>query len=91
MLLLAIYPTFNLRHDYNRMEQYDRFEIPNLVLDSIKKDNDLSQITIICSDILVYQNIVNEKMKNLNQMKMKLEVNHILKRMKTFHLLALKI
>jgi hypothetical protein len=61
LLLLAIYPTFSLRSDYNRMEQYDRFEIPNLVLKSIKKDNDLSQVTIICSDVLVYQNIVNDK------------------------------
>ena len=43
------------------MEQYDRFEIPNLVLESINKDYDLSQATIICFDVLVFQNIVNDK------------------------------
>ncbi len=37
------------------------FIIPNLVLESINKDNDLSQTTIICSDVLVYQNLVNDK------------------------------
>lgn len=61
LLLLSIYLTFNLRRQYNRMEQYDRFEIPNLVLESINKDSDLSKATIICSDVLVYQNIVNDK------------------------------
>lgn len=61
LLLLSVYPTFNLRREYNRMEQCDRFEIPNLVLESINKGNDLSQTTIICSDVLVYQNIVNDK------------------------------
>lgn len=60
LLLLSIYPTFTLRRDYNRMEQCNRFEIPYLVLESINKDCDLFQTTIICSDVLVYQNIVNE-------------------------------
>lgn len=45
--------------DYNSLS--DDFIIPNLVLESINKDNDLSQTTIICSDVLVYQNIVNDK------------------------------
>lgn len=61
LLFLSFYPTLNLRRDYNRMEQFDRFKIPNLVLESINKDYDLSQTTIICFDILVYQNIVNNK------------------------------
>lgn len=61
LLLLSFYPSLILRRDYNRMEQYDRFEIPNLVLESIDKDFDLSQATIICFDVLVYQNIVNDK------------------------------
>lgn len=61
LLLLSFYPTLNLRRDYNRMEQYDRFEIPNLVIESINKDYNLSKATIICFDVLVYQIIVNDK------------------------------
>lgn len=63
LLFLSVYPTFSLRSDYNKMEQYNRFEIPNLVLESISKDYDLSKTTIICSDVLVYQNIVNDEIR----------------------------
>ena len=63
LLLLSFYPTFTLRRDYNKMEQYNRFEIPYLVLESINEDYDLFQTTIICSDVLVYQNIVNERIR----------------------------
>ena len=63
LLVLSIYPTYALRCEYHDIEQYNRFQIPNLVLESLKEYGDISRATIITSDILVYQNIIDKNIR----------------------------
>lgn len=60
LLSLSIYPTYAIRREYHDLEQYNRFEIPQLVLDIIQKHSNIHESTIIASDLLIYQNLVDE-------------------------------
>lgn len=63
LLALSFYPTFAQRREYNEMEQYERFDIPSMALKKLKNKTDIHNATIIYTEILVLQNLVEDSIR----------------------------